>query len=59
MVHSGRARHPGPVRDKGTPGHLTVDFVNVGGWLTHGDVAMGSCAQFLAVAGHRVNLCQG
>ena len=33
-----------------SPGRFTVEFVNVGGWLTHGDLAMNSCAQFLAVA---------
>ena len=42
MFHIGRARHPGP-----------VDFVNVGGWLTC-DLALDSCAQFLAVAEHRL-----
>ena len=36
--------HPGPVRSKGVPGWLTVEFVSVGGWLTHGDMAMDSCA---------------
>ena len=35
-------------------GQLSVEFVNVGGWLTHGDLALDSCAQFLAVAEHRV-----
>ena len=35
------------------PGQLSVEFVNVGGWLTHGDLALDSCAQFLAVAEHR------
>ena len=35
------------------PGQLSVEFVNVGGWLTSGDLAMDSCAQFLAVAEHR------
>ena len=56
MSSIGRARHPGPVavRSKGVPGRLTVEFVNVGGWLTHGDMAMDSCAQFLPVAEHRL-----
>ena len=36
------------------PGQLSIEFVNVGGWLTHGDLAMDSCAQFLAVAEHRL-----
>ena len=26
----------------------------MGGWLTHGDLALDSCAQFLAVAEHRL-----
>ena len=49
----GRARHPGPA-SRGTPGFLSVEFANIGGWLTHGDVALDSCAQFLAVAEHRL-----
>ena len=32
---------------------MSVEFVNVGGWLTSGDLALDSCAQFLAVAEHR------
>ena len=44
MFHIGRARHPGP-------GQLSVEFVNVGGWLTSGDLALDSCAQFLTAAG--------
>ena len=36
------------------PGQLSVEFVNVSGWLTHGDLALDSCAQFLAVAEHRL-----
>ena len=31
-----------------------VEFINVGGWLTSGDLAMDSCDQFLAVAVHRL-----
>ena len=37
-----------------TPGQLSVELVNVGGWLTYGDLALDSCAQFLAVAEHRL-----
>ena len=37
-----------------TPGQLSIEFVTVGGWLTHGDLALDSCAQFLAVAEHRL-----
>ena len=54
MFHFGRARHPGPGKRLITPGQLSVEFVNVGGWLTCGDLALDSCAQFLAVAEHRL-----
>ena len=53
MLHIGRARHPGPGPRSFTPGHLSIEFVNVGGLLTLGDLALDSCAQFLAVAEHR------
>ena len=36
------------------PGQLSIEFINVGGWLTSGDLALDSCAQFLAVAEHRL-----
>ena len=36
------------------PGQLSIEFVNVGGWLTSGDLAMDSSVQFLAVAEHRL-----
>ena len=39
MFHIGRARHPGPGKRLLTPGQLSVEFVNVGGWLTYGDLA--------------------
>ena len=42
MLSVGRARHLGPVRGEGVPGRLSVEFVNVGGWLTHGVMAMDS-----------------
>ena len=54
MLRIGRAGHPGPGKRFFTPGQLSVEFVNVGGWLIYGDVALDSCAQFLAVAEHRV-----
>ena len=54
MLHIGRARHPGPGPRNIIPGHLSIEFINVGGWLTSGDVALDSCAQFLAVAEHRL-----
>ena len=34
MLHIGRARHPGPGEKYFPPGQLSVEFVNVGGWLT-------------------------
>ena len=54
MLHIGRARHPGPGRRSFIPGQLSIEFANIGGWLTYGDLAMDSCAQFLAVAEHRL-----
>ena len=54
MFHIGRARHPGPGPRDITPGQLSVEFLNVGGWLTSGDLALDSCAQFLAVAERRL-----
>ena len=54
MLHIGRARHPGLGPRDITPGQLSIEFINVGGWLTSGDLAMDSCAQFLAVAEHRL-----
>ena len=54
MFLFGRARHPGPGPRSFFPGQLSVEFVNVGGWLTYTDLALDSCAQFLAVAEHRL-----
>ena len=54
MLHIGRARHPGPGPRNFVPGQLSIEFINVGGWLTFGDLALDSCAQFLAVAEHRL-----
>ena len=54
MLHIGRARHPGPGSRDFPSGQLSVEFINVGGWLTSGDLALDSCAQFLAVAEHRL-----
>ena len=54
MFHIGWARHPGP--GPFIPGQLSTEFVNVGGWLTSGDLALDSCAQFLAIAEHRLIL---
>ena len=36
MLHIGRARHPGPGPRVFPPGQLSIEFVNVGGWLTSG-----------------------
>ena len=36
------------------PGQLSVEFINICGWLTSGDLALDSCAQFLANAEHRL-----
>ena len=47
----GRARHPGPPSQ---PRHLCLEFHNVGGWLTHGDLALSAGVDFLAVAEHRL-----
>ena len=44
MLHIGRARHPGPGPRVFLPGQLSIEFVNVGGWLTSGDMALDSCA---------------
>ena len=46
----GRAKNPGPAS---LPRHFAVEFLNVGGWLTHGDLALGAGVDFLAVAEHR------
>ena len=40
----GRARHPGP--SSNSP-HLGVEVPNVGGWLTHGDLALDTDVDFL------------
>ena len=48
---AGRARHPGPPFQ---PRHLCLEVHNVGGWLTHGDLALAAGVDFLAVAEHRL-----
>ena len=47
----GRARHPGP--SSNSP-HLGIEVLNVGGWLTHGDLALDTGVDFLAVVEHRL-----
>ena len=54
VLYIGRARHPGPGPRVFTLGELSIEFANVCGWLTFGDLALDSCAQFLAVAEHRL-----
>ena len=36
------------------PQHVSLEFHYVGGWLTHGDLALGAGVDFLAVAEHRL-----
>ena len=51
MLRIGEARHPGPrFRSK----NLSIECVNVGGWLSNGDTALESTAHFLAVVEHRL-----
>ena len=40
-----RAKHPGPRQRLFSPGQLSDEFVNIGGWLTYGDLALDSSAQ--------------
>ena len=47
----GRARHPGP---SSTNPRLGIEVLNVGGWLTHGDLALDTGVDFLAVVEHRL-----
>ena len=47
MLYKERARHPGRLV------YLSVEFANVGCWLTCDDMAVGSGAQFLAAAKYR------
>ena len=47
MLSIGRARHPGPCDPPGSTG-CSIEFLNVGGWLSRGDLALESEAHFLA-----------
>ena len=49
LMWIGRARHPGPFS-----GCLSVEVFSVGGWLTHGDLALETDVDFLAVVEHRL-----
>ena len=46
----GRAKNPGPDSSQ----HLSVEVLNVGGWLTHSDLALDTEVDFLAVTEHRL-----
>ena len=46
----GMARNPAPA----TPCHFAVGTFNVGGWLTHGDLALDARVDFLAAVEHRL-----
>ena len=50
LLWVGRAWHPGPIGG----GALSLDALNIGGWLTHGDTALDTSADFLAVSEHRL-----
>ena len=49
MLSLGRARNPVPGCLSGPP-RINVESLNVGGWLSRGDVALESQAHFLAAA---------
>ena len=51
LVWIGRAKHPGPAP---LSRHVSVEVLNVGGWLTHGDLALEVDVDFLAVVEHRL-----
>ena len=53
MLSIGRARHPGPGTSS-YPSGFSIEFLNVGGWLSRGDLALESSAHFLAIAEHRL-----
>ena len=53
MLHTGKARQSWAWQTFFLPlVSCRWSFVNVGGWLTYGNLALDSCAQFLAVAEH-------
>ena len=51
----GRAKHPGPAP---LSRHVSVEVLNVGGWLTHSDLALEVDVDFLAVVEHRLILAR-
>ena len=50
LLWVGRARHPGPFGVDS----LGLEALNVGGWLTHGEQALDTTADFLAIPEHRL-----
>ena len=53
MLSIGRARHPDPCTSSCTAG-FSIEFLNVGGWLSRSDSAQESNAHFSAIAEHRL-----
>ena len=53
MLSIGRSRHPGHCTSY-YPSGFSIEFLNVGGWLSRGDLALESNAHFLAIAEHRL-----
>ena len=52
MLRIGETRHPGP---RSPPSSLfSIEYINVGKWLSNGDSALESSADFLAIAEHRL-----
>ena len=49
------AQHPGPPSQSH---RVSLEFFNVGNWLTHGDLALDAGVDFLAVAEHRLILAR-
>ena len=56
MLHIGRARRPGLGRPSN--GEMFIECVNVGGWLSNGDLASECEATFFAVVEHRLILAR-
>ena len=52
MLRIGEARHPGPRCP--LPDRLSIECVDVGCWLSNGDLALQSVASFLSVVEHRL-----
>ena len=52
MMRIGEARHPGPRSPPSSS--FSIEYINVGGWLSNGDYALESSADFIAVAEHRL-----